>query len=510
MAFALSQDPGIDIDGSNLSPEVVEAVVKGRPVRLLPTARTRVEQCRSMVDRIIDSRVPVYGISTGVGYLYQTPISSEQAKAFQRNIVRSHSAGVGPSLSIPEVRAMMLLRANTLAGGYSGVRAVIIDTLLEMLTRQVHPIIPEQGSLGASGDLAPLAHLALVLIGEGEALYQDERLAGAEAMSRAGIELVDLEAKEGIALINGTQLMSGLGTLFLLEAERLAEVADIAGALTVQALRGTDRAFRPLLQSVRPHPGQVAAAAHILELLEDSKRVVRENLRVHDAYSLRCMPQVHGAVRQALAHLREIMTVEINSATDNPLLFPADDEVLSGGNFHGEPLALALDYSTMAVAVLASISERRIERLVNPELSGLPPFLAVEGGLNSGYMLAQYTAASLVSENKVLAHPACVDSIPTSANQEDHVSMGAFAARKARTVLQNSQQVLAIELVVASQALEFSEGELGRPTEGVYRAIRAAIPPLGEDRVIADDFRIGLELVRSGIVLKAAHHASVS
>src|SRR5437879_1316160 len=399
---------------------------------------------------------------------------------------------------------MMLLRANALAGGYSGVRPVVIDTLLEMLGRGVYPVVPEQGSLGASGDLAPLAHLALVLIGEGEAVFHGTRLPGREAMRRAGIRPLVPKAKEGIAIINGTQFMSALGALFLLDAERLTALGDVAGAMSLEALRGTDQAFAECLHAARPHRGQIESARHIRELLRGSSRVVRDGYnRVQDAYSLRCMPQVHGAVRQALAHLREVLTIEINSATDNPLLFPEEGLVVSGGNFHGEPLALVLDYTTIAVAELANISERRIERLVNPQLSGLPAFLTSDGGVCSGYMLAQYTAAALVSENKVLSHPASVDSIPTSANQEDHVSMGAHAARKALDVLRNSQQVLAIELIAAAQGIDFGTGALGRGTAAAYRTIRSAIPRLDEDRIVGTDFAAGLQLVRSGKVLDA-------
>lgn len=403
---------------------------------------------------------------------------------------------------------MLVLRANALATGHSGVRPMIVESLLALLNERVHPVIPEQGSLGASGDLAPLSHLALVLTGEGEAFVDGARLPGAEALARRGLEPVALEAKEGIALINGTQLMSAIGTQVVLEGERLAAVADIAGALSLEALGGTDRAFAAPLHAARPHPGQTASAARLRTLLKDSARVFHgEYARVQDAYSLRCMPQVHGAARQALAHLRDVLAIEINSATDNPLVFPDGGEVISGGNFHGQPLALPLDYVTCALAALAGICERRIERLVNPHLSGLPAFLAPPGGLHSGYMLAQYTAAALVSENKVLSHPASVDSIPTSGNQEDHVSMGAAAARKARQVLRNAQQVLGIELVVACQAQEFGRGRRGRGTEAAYRAVRARVEHLAADREIAADLAHGLALVESGAVLDAVENA---
>lgn len=498
----------IAIDGRTLTIEAVENAVRGVPVELSDEARAAVQASRRMVEAILHEQRPVYAVSTGVGDLCTQAISPSDARRLQRNIVRSHSAGAGEPLDEPTVRAMLLLRANALAGGHSGVRPVLIDTLLQMLNRGVHPIVPEQGSLGASGDLAPLAHLALVVVGEGEAMYRGERLPGREALARAGIAPLDLEAKEGIALINGTQFMSALGALVLLDAERLAVLADVAGALTLEALGATTEPLHPLLHRARPHPGQAESAEHLRRLLDGSERIVHDHYRrIQDAYSLRCMPQVHGASRQALAHLREVLRVEINSATDNPLLFPEEDRVLSGGNFHGQPLALALDYAALAIAELAGISERRIERLVNPRLSGLPAFLTADGGLNSGYMLAQYTAAALVSENKVLCHPASVDSIPTSANQEDHVSMGATAARKARSVLRHSQQVLAIELVLACQAVEFGHGALGRGTAAAYQAVREVVPPLREDRVLAHDLARSLDLVRSGVVLRAAEAA---
>ncbi len=500
----------LEIDGRTLTLEAVEAVVSGEAARQSQKSRVRVQAARELVERVVRERRPVYAVSTGVGDLCTRAIPPADIQALQRNIVRSHAAGVGAPLPEAVVRAMLLLRANALAGGYSGVRPVVIDTLLAMLREAVHPVVPEQGSLGASGDLAPLAHLALVLMGEGEAFVRGRRMPGGEAMAGAGIVPLVLEAKEGIALINGTQLMSGLGTLVLLDAERLAMLADVAGALTLEALGGTDRAFHPRLHAARPHPGQSASADHLRRLLEGSVRIARNGYaRIQDAYSLRCMPQVHGASRQALAHLRDVLTIEINSATDNPLLFPETEEIVSGGNFHGQPLALALDYAAIAIAELASISERRIERLVNPKLSELPAFLTTAGGLQSGYMLAQYTAAALVSENKVLSHPASVDSIPTSAGQEDHVSMGATSARKARRVLEHSQQVLAIELVVACQAIEFGTGTLGAGTAPAYRAVRDAVPPLAGDRVLERDLAAGLEVVRSGAALRAAEAAIV-
>ena len=494
----------VELDGEHLTLEMVEAVAAGARAALSRDARRRVERSAAVVDEITRHRRPVYGVSTGVGEFRTVAISADQAAALQRNVLRSHAAGVGRPVPEEAVRAMMVLRANALACGYSGVRPAVIDVLLLMIARGVHPIVPEQGSLGASGDLAPLAHLALVLMGEGEAVYEGTRMPGDAAMRRAGIDPLVPRAKEGLALINGTQFMTALGTLFLLRAERLAVLADVAAALTLEALRGTDQPFMERLHAARPHRGQIESARHMRALLSGSGRIVREDYAgVQDAYSLRCVPQVHGAVRHALGHLRDVLTVEINSATDNPLIFPDEGLVVSGGNFHGEPLALTFDYAATAVAELASISERRIERLVNPHLSGLPAFLTADGGLCSGYMLAQYTAAALTSENKVLAHPASVDNIPTSANQEDHVSMGAHAARKASQVLEHSQQVLAIELLTACQGVDFGAGDLGAGTAAAYREIRAAVPRLGADRVLSRDFATALELVRSGRVLRA-------
>ncbi len=501
----------LEIDGRTLTLEAVETVATGARVGLAPEARAKVQKSREMVEQVLRERRPIYGVSTGVGELCTVSISPADAQALQRNIVRSHAAGVGGPLPKPVVRAMMVLRANALASGYSGVRPLLIDRLLDLLNCGVHPLIPEQGSLGASGDLAPLAHLALVLMGEGKATVGGRLLPGAQALEQAGLAPLVLEAKEGIALINGTQFMTALGTLFLLEAERLAKLSDVAGALTLEALGGTDQAFHPLLHRARPHPGQLESAQYLGALLQGSTRIQHSTYpRIQDAYSLRCMPQVHGAVRGALAHLRTVLTIEVNSATDNPLLFPEEGEILSGGNFHGEPLALALDYAAMAVAELASISERRIERLVNPHLSGLPAFLTDRGGLQSGYMLAQYTAAALASENKVLCHPASVDSIPTSANQEDHVSMGAHAARKAGMVLRNSQQVIAIELLSAAQAVDLGAGALGIGTSAAYAAVREIAPRLEEDRVIAHDFEMALELVKGGVLTRRIDDALTS
>jgi histidine ammonia-lyase len=410
---------------------------------------------------------------------------------------------------------MMLLRANVLAKGYSGVRPLVLERLVDMLNGGVHPIIPEKGSVGASGDLAPLAHLTAVLIGEGEADCHGRRLSGAEAMTAAGLEPLVLEAKEGLALVNGTQLMAARGVLLLAEAELVLKAADIAAALSVEALRGTEAPYLPLTHAVRPHPGQGATARNMMKLLQGSEiipshRDIRTDHKVQDAYSLRCVPQVHGAAKDAAAYARTTLTTEINSATDNPLVFPDEDQVISGGNFHGQPLAQAMDFMSIALTYLAGISERRMEYMLDPATSDhLPAFLTLKGGLNSGLMIAQVTAAALVSENKVLAHPACVDSIPTSANKEDYVSMGAYAARKAREVVANAAWVVAVELLCGAQALEFHKGlKPGQGVEAAYRCIRGAVAPLEHDRALSPDMEAVAGLVIDGVLVGAVEEVT--
>src|SRR5215471_18529766 len=420
---------------------------RGRPVAIAEDARAAVRRASDAVRALEhgQDRRHVYGVNTGFGALSEVHIPPSDIRALQRNLVLSHACGVGPDLGEAEVRAMMVLRAQVLALGHSGVRELLVDRLVEMLNRGICPRIPSQGSVGASGDLAPLAHLALVLIGEGEATFRGELVPGAVALERAGIEPVVLEAKEGLALINGTQYMAGLGALTLLDGERLATTADIAGAMSLEALKGSQRPFDERLMRLRPHPGQALSAANLRRMLAESPIMEshKDCGKVQDAYSLRCMPQVHGATRDALAFAREVLERELNSVTDNPLVFApesgdAEVEIISGGNFHGQPLALALDLGAMALAELANISERRVEQLVNPALSsGLSPFLARRSGLESGYMIAQVASASLVSENKVLCHPASVDSIPSSAGKEDHVSMGSVSARKFMQIVDN-------------------------------------------------------------------------
>lgn len=508
----------VEIDGHNLQlSELEDVAFGGASVALSAAAVGQIKDSRSVVDKALQSGEAIYGITTGFGKFKDVFIPPEDSKILQRNLILSHAAGVGPAFERSISRAALLLRANALAKGFSGVRIQLVELLLECLNRGVHPVIPEQGSLGASGDLAPLAHLSLVLIGEGQAEFHGEILQGGEALRQAGLEPLVLEAKEGLALTNGTQIMQSMGCLLLLEAERLAKVADIIGALSVEALLGTNRAFSEKIHRIRPHAGQIQSAANLTKLLAESS-IITSHIdcpMVQDAYSLRCMPQVHGASRQAFRHAREVLEIEMNSATDNPLVF--EDEILSGGNFHGQPLALVLDYAGIAIAELASISERRTERLVNPALSnGLPAFLTTNGGLESGFMIAQYTAAALVSENKVFAHPASVDSIPTSANQEDHVSMGATAGRKARMILNNTRKVLAIELLVATQGIEYRicpdllsgsgqpAEELLMPGAGVYAAyklVRDNIARLSFDRELSADIARAEMLISSGALL---------
>jgi len=492
----------IEIDGSSLTLEQTAAVADGAEARLADGARDRVIRARKFIEEIVERGEVVYGINTGFGKLSDVTIPSEKLRELQVNLVRSHACGVGDPLPERAVRAMVLQRANVLAKGYSGCRPVVIETLLEMLNRGVHPSIPSRGSVGASGDLAPLAHLALVVIGEGEAIYRAARMAGAEALNLAGISPLELEAKEGIALLNGTQAMTAVGGLALLGAERLADAADVTGAMSLEALKGTPVAFDYRIHAVRPHPGQMKSARRLRELIEGSE--IRESHRDHavdprvqDAYALRCMPQVHGAVRDALLHARRILEIEINSATDNPLIFADAGEVLSGGNFHGEPIALALDYAAIAVADLGTISERRVERLVNPDLSGLPAFLTPDPGTSSGMMIAQVAAVSLIAENNVLAHPASVTNLPTSANKEDHVSMGMTSALKFAQVVRNVEMILAIELMCAAQGLEFLKPlKPGPRLAHVYSLVRERVPALERDTPLSGYIESLVPLIR--------------
>jgi histidine ammonia-lyase len=449
----------------------------------------------------------VYGVNTGFGFLADVRISAEAIRDLQRNLIRSHAAGVGAPLPIPVVRGMLLLRAQVLALGHSGVRAAVAELLLKMLEKGVTPVVPQKGSVGASGDLAPLAHLALVVMGEGEAYFENQILPGGTALQAAGLEPITFEAKEGISLVNGTQCMTSIGALALLAAEDAARLADVIGAMSLEALKGTPRAFDERIQSVRPHPGQATSAANLRRLLKDSGIVEshRDCGKVQDAYSLRCMPQVHGATRDALGYARTVLEREIVSATDNPLVFSSANEMISGGNFHGQPVALALDFAGIAVAELANISERRIEQLVNPHLSsGLPAFLSEDSGLNSGYMMAQVSAAALVSENKILAHPASVDSIPSSAGREDHVSMGVHAADKLQRIVDNVRNVLAIELLCASQGVDLRAPHRPNPALGsAHDTVRAKVPHLGIDRPVYTDVAKVRSMMDDGSILSA-------
>jgi histidine ammonia-lyase len=501
--------------GRPLSLESLESVARsGHAVHFDADARELVIRSRAAVDSIAiagDAAPHVYGVNTGFGALSETRISAADVRALQRNLVRSHSVGVGSPLGVPEVRGMMLLRAQVLALGASGVRPELVDLLLTMLERRVHPRVPAQGSVGASGDLAPLAHLALTMIGEGEAQIGDGRFVpSAEAMRNVGLAPVVLEAKEGLALINGTQYMASLGTLALLDAERLCVVADVAGAMSLEALKGSSSPFDQRLHSARPHPGQSTVARNMRQLLAESEIMESHKHcgKVQDAYSLRCIPQVHGATRDALSWVRGVLEREVNSITDNPSVFVREDggaDVVSGGNFHGQPLALALDLAAMAAAELANISERRVEQLVNPALStGLTPFLAPGSGLHSGFMIAQVASASLVSENKVLCHPASVDSIPSSAGKEDHVSMGSISARKLQQVVTNVRHALAIEILTAAAGID-QRAPLA-PSRGVaaaHEAIRARIAPFTEDRPLYRDIAIVDEIIATGALLAA-------
>ena len=505
----------LHINGNDLTLEDVrEVAFERRPVLLAPDAREQVNAARDVVDALVADNQVSYAITTGVGKLSDVRIAGDQIRELQINLVRSHAVGVGEPLSIAETRAMMLLRANSLSKGFSGVRGGVVDTICELLTRGVTPWVPSQGSVGASGDLAPLAHLALLLLGEGECHDgKGGRTAGAVALKAAGIKPLVLEAKEAVSLINGTQAMLAVGTLSLLAAEILVDSADVIGAMACDALKGTDAAFDERIHRARPHTGQIATAANLRRLLEGSaiRESHRDCARVQDAYSLRCMPQVHGAVRDTLAHCRSVFETETNSAVDNPLVFRnpksqnVDADVISGGNFHGEPVAFALDFLGIALSALAGISERRLERMVNPALSeGLPPFLAPGAGLNSGFMMPQVTAAALVSENKVLAHPASVDSITTSGNKEDFVSMGMGAAIKLKKIVENTRNTMAIEAMAAAQALDLlAPLKTSKRLQRAHAAIRAVSPALEKDRVMYQDFARIADVIAAGKLAEA-------
>lgn len=496
----------IRINGNDLNLEqFIKVTREMAKVEISEDAIKRVEESRALVDKFVKENKIVYGITTGFGNFSDVIINGEETKTLQRNLIISHSCGVGDPLDEEIVRGILLLRANALAKGYSGIRLSTLKTLIEMLNKEVHPIIPEKGSLGASGDLAPLAHMVLVMLGEGEAIYKGKKMTGKEAMDKAGIQTVELVAKEGLALINGTQVMTSVGAHTIYDAINLSKTADIAAALTVEALNGITDAFDPRVQMARGHEGQINTGSNLLKLLENSKMTTRQGeKRVQDAYSIRCTPQVQGASKDCFKYVKEKVEIEMNGATDNPLIFVEKEDVISGGNFHGQPMALSFDFLGIGLCEVANLSERRLERLVNPALSnGLPAFLVKKGGLNSGFMIVQYSAASLVSENKILAHPASVDSIPSSANQEDHVSMGTIAGRKAREILNNVRKVIAMEILTACQAIDLRENrELGKGTKIAYNIIRESINFLEEDRIMNLDINKCEEIIKQETLIK--------
>lgn len=498
------------IDGEHLSiKDLVNVARCNYSVELSENAVQKIKKARTYVDKLVDDERVVYGITTGFGKFSDTYISKEDTKELQRNLIISHSCAMGQPLSEEVVRGMMLLRANALSKGYSGIRYETLNTLVEMLNKGVHPIIPEKGSLGASGDLAPLSHLVLVMLGEGEAIYKGERMPGREAMDKAGIAIVQLTSKEGLALINGTQAMTSIGALAVYDAENLAKNAAIISAMTMEALKGIVDAYDEKVHKARGQKGQILEARNMQRLIEGSELTTRQGeIRVQDAYSLRCIPQIHGASKDAINYVKNIVSIEINAATDNPLIFADQDHVISGGNFHGQPMALAMDFLGIAVSELANVSERRIERLVNPQLNDLPAFLTKKGGINSGFMITQYAAASMVSANKVLAHPASVDSIPSSANQEDHVSMGTTAARKARMILDNAEKVLGIEAFAAYQAMSFrGDVKLGKGTTAAVDVISKQVSPVDHDRIMYKDLNKFDAMVKSAALVDAVEQA---
>ncbi len=494
-------------DGPMDISHVVAIARDGLSISVSDIGRQRVDDTCRLVARWVAEKKVIYGITTGFGALCNVAISAADTYTLQEKILMSHAVGVGAPLAADVVRAVMAIRLNDLTKGYSGCSSHTLSYLVSFLNHGVIPVVPQKGSVGASGDLAPMAHLALVLIGLGEADYQGERLPGGEALSRIGLKPIRLGPGEGLALINGTQVMTAIAALAVHDAVNLAKLADVACAMSLEVLMGSNSEFDPRIHRVRPHPGQMASAGNMLRLLEDSEIMQSHQgcARIQDAYTLRCSPQIHGASKDAVIHARKVVGIEINSTTTNPLIFADTNEIRLGGNFHGQPIAMAADYLSMGIAELGNVSERRIERLVNPQLSELPAFLIKEGGLNSGFMIAQYTAAALVSENKVLAHPACIDSIPTSANKEDHVSMGTIAIRQTREIIDNVTHVIALELLCAAQAYDLltpsRKMRAGRGTATAYKVIRSEIPFLDQDRVLAKDIVTMVEMINSGKLL---------
>lgn len=499
------------ITGNSLTLEDLVAVCREfKEVELSEEAKKNIIKSRQTVDEFVENEEVVYGITTGFGKFSDVTISKEETKLLQENLIVSHAVGAGEPFDTEIVRGIMLLRINSLAKGYSGVRIETIQTLIDMLNKRVHPIIPEKGSLGSSGDLVPLSHMVLPMLGLGMAEYEGKIMPDKEAMDKAGIDIIELTSKEGLALINGTQAMTSVGALTVYDALNLLKVADIAAALSFEANNGVVNALDNRIHELRPHKGQIDTAKILLQLLKDSKMTTKQGeIRVQDAYALRCVPQVHGASKDAINYIKQKVEIEINSVTDNPLVFGDTKEGVSGGNFHGQPMALVFDFLGIALAEIANISERRLERLVNPALSGLPAFLVEKGGLNSGFMIVQYSAAALVSENKVLAHPASVDSIPSSANQEDHVSMGTIAARKAREIMKNVRRVLAMEIMGACQAIDLRGNKgLGVGTKAAYDLVRQNVEKLVDDRPLYEDINKCEDIITNGKLIEVVEAAA--
>ncbi|UCE91614.1 MAG: histidine ammonia-lyase [Methanobacteriota archaeon] len=503
--------PGaVRIDGTTLSVDrVVSVARRGVAVEMPPEVRARMAECRESLEKLLAEGLPVYAVNTGVGDLLDVRIPEEDLRALQVNLIRSHACGVGPPLPAEVVRAMMLLRANALAKGYSAVRPELVELLVSMLNSRVHPVVPRQGSVGASGDLALLAHVALVMIGEGTAASDEGKRPGGDALADAGLEAVKLRPKEAISLINGTQAMTAVGCLAVEDSANLVDISQIAAAMSLEALKGTSAAFDECISRVRPHKGQAAVAGNMQALVRDSQIMISHKhcTKVQDAYTLRCVPQVIGATLDAVWHATGVLGIEINSATDNPLYFMDEAKVVSGGNFHGQPVALAMDYLGLAIHELGAFSERRLYRLLDYKLSGLPPFLTRHGGLSSGMMMPQYVAASIVSENKVLVHPASADSIPTSAGQEDHNSMGMTAAWKARHIVENTTRLIAIELLAAAQGLDFVSLSSSPPIESVRELIRSKVPRLDEDRPLTEDIDTIARMISEGVIVDSVEAA---
>jgi len=506
------------IDGSSLTIDKIESFLINNPdIKISGASKKRIEKSRNLIEEWVNSGEVVYGVTTGFGEFANVNISSENLETLQENLILSHAAGCGDFLPPAIVKIMMLLRLNALARGFSGIRYSVLEMMIRMIKNNIIPVIPSQGSVGSSGDLVQLSHLVLPMLGKGnvqiipnildENASSAEIISAAHALKKFKLNPIKLKAKEGLALINGTQMMTAFAAYISIRVKKLIKLADISAALSHEALRATDKAFDERIHQLRPFPGQITTAKNILQLIKNSeirKSHLTNDTRVQDAYSIRCVPQIHGASRDAIDYVISRVEIEINSVNDNPIIFPDTREHIEGGNFHGQSMALAMDFMAIALSELANVSERRIERMVNGNLSGLPRFLAVNGGLNSGLMIAQYTAASIVSENKVLSHPASVDSIPTSANQEDHNSMGSIAAQKCYRVMQNLESVLAIELLTAAQAVEFLKPlKCGVGTETAYREIRKVIPPLEKDRLLYDDIKKVISLVRNNVILDA-------